>query len=66
MQRSISFRAVIGLLGALAALPAFAQKMDWPTKPVRFIVPFPPGGTVDPFARLVGNSCDRRDAWADP
>ena len=34
MSRTISFRAVVGLLAALAALPAFAQKVDWPTKPV--------------------------------
>ncbi len=54
MNRLIWFRAVVGLLAALAALPAFAQKVDWPTKPVRFIVPFPPGGTVDPLARMVG------------
>ena len=54
MNRSISFRAVVGLLAALAALPAFAQKVDWPTRPVRFIVPFPPGGTTDPMARMVG------------
>ena len=39
---------------AFAALPALAQKTDWPTRPVRLIVPFPPGGTVDPLARLVG------------
>lgn len=54
MNYLISCRAVFGLLVALAALPLFAQKVDWPTRPVRFIVPFPPGGTVDPLARLVG------------
>jgi tripartite-type tricarboxylate transporter receptor subunit TctC len=54
MDRLNSFRAAVGLLAALAAVPAFAQKVEWPTRPVRFIVPFPPGGTVDPLARLVG------------
>src|SRR6478609_7522944 len=33
---------------------AHAQPTEWPNKPVRFIVPFPPGGTVDPLARLLG------------
>jgi len=39
-------------LALLGALPVTAQ--DWPQKPVKFIVPFPPGGSVDPLARLVG------------
>jgi len=40
------------IAAALLAFPAVAQ--TWPAKPVRFIVPYPPGGTVDPLARLLG------------
>src|SRR2546428_63817 len=32
------------------SFPAFAQ--DWPTKLVKFVSPYPPGGSVDPLARL--------------
>jgi tripartite-type tricarboxylate transporter receptor subunit TctC len=45
------FAAVL-LLSFAASFSALAQ--DWPAKPVRFIVPFPPGGSVDPLARLLG------------
>ena len=43
------------LLAALAALlaAAAAQAQAWPAKPVRWIVPYPPGGITDTVTRLV-------------
>src|ERR671925_972603 len=38
------------LLLLALALPVHAQ--DWPSKPVKFVSPYPPGGSVDPLARV--------------
>ena len=47
------------LLCGVVAGPAFAQS-DYPSKPIRWIVPYPPGGTTDLLARLMGQSLSQR------
>ena len=40
------------LLSFAVLLPALASAQSWPSHPVRFVVPFPPGGTADLLGRL--------------
>src|SRR6266480_6454584 len=42
------------LTGLSVLLPAAALAEDFPTKPIRLIVPFPPGGPNDIIARVIG------------
>lgn len=48
-------KVVISLLVALCTLatPTLGQAEDWPTRPVRLIVPYPAGGNADVIARIV-------------
>ncbi len=48
---------------ALAAAPALAQ-LSWPSKPVTIVVPYPPGGSNDTFARELGKKLS--EAWKIP
>jgi tripartite-type tricarboxylate transporter receptor subunit TctC len=47
MKRALAFMV-------LAFIAAYAFAADYPTKPIRIVSPFPPGGSVDLVARLVG------------
>jgi tripartite-type tricarboxylate transporter receptor subunit TctC len=52
------------LVGVLAVLAGSAVAQGYPAKPIRFIVPFPPGGGTDIVARTVAAKLTETKKWA--
>lgn len=50
---SINRRDLMGATLALGLSAASAQSPDWPSKPIRIVVPYPPGGSSDIIARSI-------------
>lgn len=66
-NRRTSLKGILGVtavaMAASMALPAMAQQA-WPSKAVRIIVPFAPGGSTDLVARMVGQKLST--IWGQP
>jgi tripartite-type tricarboxylate transporter receptor subunit TctC len=60
LPRRALLRAAAGTAAALAAGPQLARAEDYPTRPVRIAVGFPPGTSSDITARLIGQWLSER------
>ena len=51
--------AVRSLMAACVLVAAGAEAQQWPARPIRFVVPLPPGGGADLVARTIGEKLNR-------
>ena len=51
------WRSLVVLLALV--IPFAAEAQEWPSRPIRFIVPFPAGGSTDVAARVIGEHLSR-------
>ena len=57
-------RSVLAGATAAIAAPTIVQaQAEWPKGPIRVVVPFPPGGTTDPVARLLAAKVSDNTGW---
>ncbi len=64
IRRTLSLRAgglAAALLGVTLGLSSTAMAQTYPTKPIRFVVPYPAGGGTDVVARMIGAKLT--EAW---
>src|SRR5205085_8437369 len=59
----VAFAVLVGI-APVGLAPALAQAQTYPTKPIRLVVPFPPGGSLDVVARAIGQKLT--ESWGQP
>ncbi len=59
-------RVTVGAMLLCALLPAsaLAQTQEFPSKPIRLLIPFPPGGGTDFVSRVVGTKLAEMQKWS--
>jgi tripartite-type tricarboxylate transporter receptor subunit TctC len=60
LRRDFLRVSALGLAGLPLLQSGTALAMDYPTKPVRWVVGYPAGGTTDILARIIGNSLSEK------
>jgi len=67
-ERLVKSLNVVAVLAALSVIAGHSPKAEaqpaYPNKPIRFITPFPPGGTTNIIAHLIGQKL--AEAWGQP
>lgn len=51
-------RVLVGISGMAVSMVALAQASSYPSRPVRLVVPYAPGGSTDQVARIVGRRAE--------
>ena len=58
--RRIALRVALGLT---LAVPLLANAQAWPNKPIKWIIPYPPGGITDSATRMVVQKVQEQTGW---